>query len=311
MTAGRTALTGVLLLLGCAQAVRAETPGGLSNLSWRGWSSLFAGRSLIGADAATGTPAVTASVTGLTLGSDTLLDDDTLVGASLSASRQTFSSGTGLGVSDDRAIALYGRHRLFGQAYLSEALGYGWHNIDTSRSVRLGGLTVLQASLQAEDAGGRVEAGYAFGLDGARTLSPYVALVGDAYSPPAYREKVAQGSPRFAAAFAAATIGIVHGELGVHYEDGWRLAEGGLSLEALGAWEQELTDNPFVLTAFLADPAVRFQARGARPAVSTALAGLGLRYTTDSKVSFGLRGDTRLGSRTTIFSGTLDITFNW
>lgn len=311
MRRSRLVSIGLIALQGFAMSAHAEPLQWLSGLSWRSWSSAYAGRSFIGADAATGTAGVTASVAGITFGTDTLLDANDLVGASISSSRQTFSSGTAQGVSDDRAIAVYGRHRIFANAYLSEALGYGWHNIDTSRSVRLGGLNVLQASLQAQDLGGRLEAGYGFSLGAKRTLSPYVALVGDVYGTPAYHESDTTGSPRFAAAFAANTIGIAHGELGAHYEDSWHFRNGDLSLEMLGAWEHELNDNPFVLTAFLADPSATFQARGARPAIDTGLAGMGLRFAPSQRFSVGIRGDTRLGARTTIFSGTLDATFNW
>lgn len=310
----RAAVFGVIALLTSAVAAHSDPAGWLadfSSLSWRSWSSVYAGRSFIGADARVGTPAVSASIAGLTLGTDTLLDDNNLVGGSFSAGRQTFSSGTATGVSDDRAVALYGRHRLFGAAYLSEALGYGWHDIDTSRTVGLGGLTVLQSAFQTQDAGGRLEAGYGFALGGRRTLSPYAALVADAYLTPSYRENAATGTPRFAATFAASTIGILHGEVGTRYEDAWKIPGGVLSLEVLGAWEHELADNPLVLTAFLADPTNSFLARGTRPAIDTGLAGLGLRLATGRRFSIGLRGDTRLGARTTIFSGTLDATLNW
>jgi uncharacterized protein with beta-barrel porin domain len=305
------AALGLATLLASAFVAHGEEAGAPAARSWRSWSSLYAGRSFIGADAATGTPGVSASVAGLTLGTDTLLGDNTLVGASFSASRQTFSSGTATGVSDDRAIALYGRQRFFGAAYLSGALGYGWHDIDTSRTLRLGSTTILQAMFQAQDAGGRLEAGYGFALGGRRGLSPYVALVGDAYRTPSYQENAATGSPRFAASFSGSTIGMLHGELGAHYEDGWTLPGGDLSLELLGGWEHELADNPFVLAAFLADPSNSFLARGTRPPIDTGLAGLGLRFTPKPGFSVGLRGDTRLGARTTIFSGTLDATFNW
>lgn len=284
----------------------------LSSLSWRSWSSVYAGRSFIGADAATGTADVSASLVGMTLGTDTLLDDNNLVGASLTVSRQTFSSGTAGGVSNDRAFALYGRHRLFGAAYLSEALGYGWHDIETSRSIRFGGANLLQASFRTQDLGGRLEAGDSFSLGGTRQLTPYAALVGDAYRTPGYAEHATIGASRLAARFAGSTIGLLHGELGARYEEGWALPSGaGLSFEALSAWEHELADNPFVLAAFVTDPANSFLARGARPAIDTGLAGLGLRFTADKGFSIGLRGDTRLGARTTIFSGTLDATFNW
>lgn len=308
-----------LLWLGLAALPAMAAPAGaddgvlsyLSGLSWREWSSAFAGRSFIAADRSTATPGVTASIAGVTLGADTLLDENNLAGLSLTASRQTFSSGSADGVSDDRAVTLYGRHRLFGDGYLTEALGYGWHAIDTSRTVRLGGPTVLAASFTAADAGGRLEAGYGFALGGQRSIAPYAALVGDAYMTPAYSEHAAAGAPRFAVAFAGSTLGIVHGELGARYADGWHLADGTLSLEVLAGWQHDLDDNPFVLASFLVAPSDSFLARGTRPAIDTGLAGMGLRFARGAHFSFGARADTRLGARTTIFSGTLDAAFSW
>ena len=276
--------------------------------SLRVWDSAFASRSELAGDPRTGTQHVAASVAGTAIGADTQFPDNSLLGLSFSLSRQTFSSGPGHGDSNDLTLTGYGRYNFLQHAYLVGALGYGWHNISTIRFVPGFSSIDLTAHYQAQDVGGRLEGGYSFAPDDSDVLSPYAALVGDAFHQPAYQEK---GQSIFAAAFSPRTLGITHMELGGRYAGLFRLGGGSLSIDAMAAWEYELDDDPYVLAAFQTAPDTKFPVYGTRPAKDTALIGTGLRYQAGQSVSLGLRGDARLGSGTTIYSGTADITYRW
>jgi len=277
----------------------------------RVWSTVFAGHSSLDGDPGMGTQKVVASVLGLSLGADIQPDTATLLGASLGLSRQTFSSGSGNGSSKDLTFALYGRRILFDHAYLTGALGFGLHHVETRRDVQLFS-TVLTADYHAHDFGGRIEGGYSFSFSDNWLVSPYSAFVGDSYRQPSYDETAISGAQFLAASFAAKSIGVTHVELGTRFGHYFALENGkSLSLDALAAWEHELDDNPFVVASFQAFPDTSFVVPGTRPARETALLGLGLRLQDSDRLTFGLRSDARIGAGTTILSGTADLTYRW
>jgi outer membrane autotransporter protein len=285
-----------------------DQPEWLSGL--RPWSTLFAGRSNLSGNAAQGTQDVVASVVGMTLGADKQFDQFVL-GGSVGFSHQTFSSGTGTGASDDVALTLYATQTLFTHGYLAEALGYGRHDVDTSRSLFISD-DVLRAQYRAHDTGGRIEGGYAFLPDWGGALSPFAAFVGDSYHQPAYDETSAARAAFFAISYHASTLAITHTELGLRYGDYLDWKDGkSLSFDLLAAWEHELDDNALVQASFQTRPASDFILRGTSPAQETALLGAGLRYQTDDGFAFSGHADARLGARTTIFSASASLSYNW
>jgi outer membrane autotransporter protein len=285
-------------------------PAQISALAgWRSWVAVFAGRSDLAGDPKTGTQDVVAGVTGTAFGMDKQFGETDLAGGSVTLSQQTFSSGPGHGRSRDLTFTLYGRYSPLEHVYLTGALGYGWHNIEPSRTVPPFDVGALTAKYQAQDVGGRLEGGYSFTLNDGTMLSPYGAFVGDAFHQPSYAEK---GFPLFAASFAATTLAVTHLELGSRFAHFFVLEDGDkLSIDAVAAWERELDDNPYVLAAFRTAPDSKFAIYGTKPANNTALLGMGLRFQSQHGFSIGARSDARLGPRTTILSANADLTYQW
>jgi uncharacterized protein with beta-barrel porin domain len=279
----------------------------------RVWASSFAGRSSIAGNPKEDTQSVVASIVGVTIGADTQLKDGSLLGLSLGRSRQTFAAGTGTGFgkSDDVTITAYARQPLWGAAYIAEALGFGWHKVSTHRTVTVLMTHVLEAEFDAHDVGGRLEGGYNFVLPGRGVLSPFAAIVGDSYAQPAYGEYATRGHNTYAVNYAANTIGTSHVELGTRYYDAFALNPGVLNLDVALAWQHDLNNNPLVVAQFQTLPGTNFVLRGTSPSIETLLFGLGTRLLIGDRITFGLRGDTRLGARTTIISGSLDFTYRW
>jgi len=275
------------------------------------WSTVFAGHSSLDGDAQLGTQKVVASVAGISFGADTQLDENTLMGASIGTSRQTFSSAGGNGNSRDLTFALYARRTLFDHAYITAALGLGLHDVSTRRTSLLFG-SVLNAGYHTYDFGGRLEGGYVFNVDDKTLLSPYAAFVGDSYHQPAYGETASSGPDFLAASFAEKMIDVTHMELGTRFGQSFDLEDGKLLyLDALAAWEHELDDNPYINASFQAFPDTSFVVPGTRAARETALLGLGLRLQQSDRLTFGLRSDARIGTGTTVLSGTADLTYRW
>jgi outer membrane autotransporter protein len=292
-------------------AERLFAPDTIFNLNGvRVWQTVYAGRSSLAGDAGQGTENVTASILGTTFGADRQIDALTLIGASLGLSHQTFSSDSGNGRSDDVAATLYGRRTIFDQAYISLALGYGWHDVSTHRPVPLLNFLSFDANYHAHDFGGRLEGGYTFTVDTTSSIVPFIAVVGDAYHQPGYSESAPSLLSDFAASYLPSTIGVTHAELGSRYFHAFTAGDMDISLDTNIAWERELDDNPLVLASFQTAPGSYYVLHGTRPAPDTALLGLGFRMV-DGGFTFGIRSDGRLGNGTTILSGTADITYQW
>ena len=84
----------------------------------------------------------------------------------------------------------YLSHR-FGNAYVSAALAYAWHQASTSRTITVGPETLI-ADFQANSLGARVETGYRFAMQ-AVGWTPYAALQAQSFRTPSYSETDGSG----------------------------------------------------------------------------------------------------------------------
>src|SRR5205814_1111708 len=217
--------------------------------------------------------------------------------------RESFSIASGHGNSDDVMLAAYFHHRLFDHGYLAMAVGYAWHDISTQRVVTVAGTDIFSAKFRAHDFGGRIEGGYDFALDDESVLTPYAALAGQTFAAPGYQEAAASGASTFALSYDARTNGNAHTELGAHYSRSLALGGEGLKLDTTLAWAREMEPAPLAAASFQTLAGTHFLVQGASPAKDTALLGLGLHMPRDNGLSFGVSGDARLGSSTTILAG--------
>jgi uncharacterized protein with beta-barrel porin domain len=277
----------------------------------RVWDTAYAGHSSLAGDPVRNTQSVSASVVGTTFGADKQIDNVNLIGVSADISRQTFSSGSGNGSSNDMALTVYGRRTIFDRVNMAFAFGYGWHDVSTHRPFTVPSSLSLDADYHAHDLGGRLEAGYSLITESTESLVPFVAVVGDAYRQPGYSETASNGQSNLGLAYGPGTIDVSHTELGSRYfrylapRESWQL-----SLDANLAWERELSDNPIVLASFQTFPGSSFALHGTRPARDTRLLGLGI-SARKGGFTLSVRSDGRLGERTTILSGTANIIYQW
>ncbi|MCP5410538.1 MAG: autotransporter outer membrane beta-barrel domain-containing protein [Alphaproteobacteria bacterium] len=304
MPLNRIAILTGIFAFACAGAAQAQDAA-------RFWSSVFAGRSSLAGDTALGTQDVKASTIINLFGADRQVNAYNLVGASLGIGHQTFSASSGHGHSNDITLSVYGRHFLTDHIYVAESLGFGRHDVSTSRAVLIGGGDVLKAAYRATDLGGRLEAGYSLAILDGIQLAPFAAFVGDSYSQPGFGESSASGQSFFGVTYQPVTIGVTHLELGARAERNFSLGSDVIALDVLAAFEKELDDSPLIQASFQTFPGSSLALRGTSPAENTALLGLGLRYRLQNDLTFGGRTDARLGAGTTIVTGTLDIAWHW
>jgi autotransporter-associated beta strand protein len=276
----------------------------------RVWGAAYGGHVGLSGDSASGAASLSSNNVGMIGGADMQVSDGVLVGATLGLGRQLFHSGNGSGDSSDFLIGLYGRADA-GAAYFAASFGYGWHEIKTLRVVTVSGTDVLQGKQNADDFGGRIEAGWRLPLDDTYTAIPYGAFAGESFESPAYAEMAISGAPTFALSYAAQTTTLGRSELGARLDRNYALEQGTLTADVRAAWAHQLDDLPFTQASFLNLPGASFQVVGVRPGRDTALLGLDLEVRNTSGLFFGVRGEGQFGTGTTVVEGLGNFGWRW
>jgi uncharacterized protein with beta-barrel porin domain len=276
----------------------------------RVWGAAYGGHVGLSGDPASGAASLSSSNVGFVGGADLQLDDHLLAGATLGAGSQRFASGNGTGTSDDYMLSLYGRAYI-DAAYVTAAFGYGWHQVKTLRVVTVSGTDVLQGRMNADNFGGRAEAGWRVTLDDQYALSPFVAIAAERFSTPAYGEAALSGTSTFALSYAAHAGTLGRSELGARIQRNYQMEDGLLAADVHAAWAHQLDDQPFTQASFQALPGAGFQLAGVRADDDTALLGLNLEVQNSDGLFFGVRGEGQFGARTTILEGMGNLGWRW
>jgi fibronectin-binding autotransporter adhesin len=276
----------------------------------RVWGGAYGGHVGLSADVTSGAASLSASNVGLIGGADMQLGDNILAGVTVDWGRQHFNSGNGSGVSTDYAFGLYGRADM-DAAYVTAAFGYGWHQIATLRVITIAGTDVLQGKQNADDFGGRIEAGWRMALDDIYTLAPYGAFAGERFESPAYAETAIAGASTFALSYAAHTSTLGRSELGAHLDRSYDLGDGGLTADIEAAWAHQLDDQPFTQANFENLATASFQVLGVRPTRDMALLGADIELQYRSGLFLGLKGEGLFGAGTTMVEGLGTFGLRW
>jgi uncharacterized protein with beta-barrel porin domain len=278
--------------------------------AWRVWGAGYGGHVGLSGNAASGAASLSASNAGFVGGADLQLNDMLLAGVTLGVGHQDFSSGNGVGNSDDVMLGLYGRAD-HGRAYAVVSFGYGWHDITTLRTITVSGTDVLQGKQNADDFGGRLEAGWRLEPKDGYRVTPYAAIAGESFESPAYGETALAGAATFALSYAAHDSTLARSELGAHLGHDYDLEDGTLTGDLHVGWAHQLDDQPFSQSTFQGLPGASFQVAGVRADDDTALLGLDLRVQKQSGLFFGVKGEGQFGADTTIIEGLGDLGWRW
>jgi autotransporter-associated beta strand protein len=276
----------------------------------RVWGAVYGGHVGLSADSLSGAASLSSNNVGMIGGADMKVADGLLAGVTMGLGRQTFRSGNGSGDSDDLMFGLYGRADA-GAAYVAASFGFGWHQIKTLRVITVSGTDVLQGKQNADDFGGRIEAGWHLPLDDTYTVTPYGAFAGSSFESPAYTETALSGASTFALSYGAQTTTLGRSELGAHLDRSYALEQGTLMAGLRAAWAHQLDDLPFTQASFIGLPGAAFQVAGVRPAPDNALLGLDLEVQNASGLFFGLHGEGQFGAGTTAVEGLGNFGWRW
>lgn len=240
---------------------------------WSVWGAGFGGSQSTFGNTITGSNDTTSRVAGTAVGADYRLSPSTVLGFALAGGGTSFGvNGLGTGRSDLFQAGAYLRHTS-GPAYLSAALGYGWQNVTTDRTVTAAGADRLRAEFDANAYSARLEGGYrsvAPGMGGLG-LTPYGAAQVTTLDLPAYSEQVVAGSAAFALNYAARSVSDTRTELGLRSDKSFAMPVGVLTLRGRLAWSHDFNPDRSSAATFQALPGASFVVNGAAQAREAAL----------------------------------------
>ena len=274
---------------------------------WNGWGTAYGGSEETDGDPAVGSHKTTADTWGL-VGGVSFRAEDTLVGFGLGGGASDFSLSDGLGDGSANTfnVGIYGRQG-FGNAYVSGALAYAFHDVETDRSVF--GET-LSADFNAHSYSGRAESGYRFDTP-LVAISPYAAFQATAYHLPGYTE-TSSGAGTFALSYDAETTTATRVELGARLEHAMALSDGGLlTLTGRAAWAINGGTDRNVGAAFQSLPGTAFTIDGAQPDRNSALLDAGAEYAAPSGFFAAATFQSEFSGNVQMYAGKLKLGFKW
>jgi autotransporter-associated beta strand protein len=240
--------------------------------SWSVWAGGFGGSQTTDGNASLGSNGSTSQIYGSVVGADYRISPFTVAGLALAGGGTNFSvNGLGTGRSDLFQAGVFIKHNV-GAAYISGALGYGWQNITTDRTVSLAGVDQLRANFDANAFSGRLEGGYRFvapwmGLG----VTPYLAGQFTTFELPAYAEQALAGSNAFALSYASQSVTDSRSELGLRTDKSYALTNAVLTLRGRLAWAHDFDTDRNAAATFQSLPGASFVVNGAAPAHDSAL----------------------------------------
>ena len=278
---------------------------------WSVWAAGYGGSAKTDGNAAVGSQDTTSQVWGVAAGADYKVSPDTLIGFALGGGGTNYSlaNGLGNGSADLFQAGVYGRQSI-GAAYLSAALGYGWHDVTTNRTVTLAGFDQLQARFRAETFSARFESGYRFAtpLVG---ITPYAAAQVISFHLPSYAETAVIGTPMFALNYAGQTTTATRTELGLRTDKSYALEGAMLTLRGRAAWAHDYDNANSVTAIFQSLPGASFVVNGARPNPDAALVSAGAELKWLSGFSLAATFEGEFSGNVTSYGGKGVAKYSW
>ena len=278
---------------------------------WSVWAAVYGGSETVGGNAAVGSQDTSARLWGVAAGADYRLSPDTLVGFALGGGGTSYSlaNGFGSGSTDMFQAGVYGRHA-FGPAYIAAGLGYGWHDVTTSRTVALAGVDMLEGRFRANSFSGRFEGGYRFATPFVG-LTPYAAVQAISFSMPSYAEQTPSGGSLFALNYAAQTTTDSRTELGLRADKSLAASDGVLTLRGRLAWAHDYKPDRTASAAFQSLPGTSFVVNGARPDADSVLVSAGAEQKWLNGFSLAATFEGEFSGNVTSYAGKGVVKYTW
>jgi uncharacterized protein with beta-barrel porin domain len=282
---------------------------------WSIWGAAFGGDGTNNGDVeGGGGNKVSTHFGGFASGLDYRVAPDTVVGFALAGGDTAWSLAAGLGGghADVFEAGLYGVQR-YSAAYLSGALAFAEYWASTSRTVTLLGADTLSGSYNAQNFGGRLEAGYRIGERAGFGVIPYAAVQAQRFWSPSYGETGSLGAPDpFALAYAAQAATAVRAELGSRFDQ--IIAQSidmRVTLIGRAAWAHDWESDPDLSATFIGVPAATFVVGGAAAPKNLALATAGAEWGWRNGWSILAKFDGEFARGYDVYMGTARVRYLW
>jgi len=288
-------------------AVLKAPPKASFDQRWTAWGASYGGSNHVNGDPIIGSNNVNTQTAGFAGGMDYRFSPDTVAGFALAGGETHWglAQGLGSGRSDAFQAGVYGRS-YFGPAYVAAALAFAEHNMSTNR-IALG--DQLNARFDGQSYGGRIEAGYRYGLP-AFTVSPYGAVQAQSFHTPAYRETDVTGGG-FGLSYNARSASDTRSELGARFDSLQMLNAMPLVLRARLAWAHDWVTDRALGAVFQALPGANFAVNGAAPPPNSALTTVGAELHVTPAVSVLAKFDGEFGKGSQTYAGSGTVRYTW
>ena len=275
---------------------------------WSVWASAYGGSSVTDGDQATGSSDLSITNRGLAAGLNYQVGERSDVGISIGFGTGDFSlqDDQGSGSSEFVQFAIHGRTS-WDRAYVLGALAFGRADVDTARTLTIGGVDRLIGETTAKSIAARIEAGYQMGR-----FTPFVGLLTQSVETLAFSETAESGNSTYALQYDANTLNSVRSELGVMVHWPANPARSGApSFGIRAAWQHEFATNDAASHSLLLLPDVAFPVTGAAPDRDSLV--LQANVTLAADHGFYMNGlvSQEIGSNLRDLSGSLKVGYTW
>ncbi|HTZ01682.1 MAG TPA: autotransporter domain-containing protein [Xanthobacteraceae bacterium] len=291
-----------------ASVLRHPAPAAPFEQRWTAWGQGFGGYNKTDGNAAAGTNTVTATASGFAGGLDYHFTPDSYAGFAVagSAGNWGLAQNLGNGRSDSMQIGLYGT-QYFGAAYVAGAVGLANDWMKTSRTAPLG--DQLSASFNAQSYGGRLEAGYRYGL-AMLGVTPYAAVQTQLFHAPAYSETDLTGGG-LGLTYASTNATDTRSELGARFDSVQVFNQMPLVWRARLAWAHDWVSNPSLTATFETLPGANFVVNGAGMPADSALTALGAELYVTPHLSLEAKFDGSFAKTAETYAGSGTVRYRW
>jgi uncharacterized protein with beta-barrel porin domain len=282
---------------------------------WSIWAAAYGGTGTNNGDPAViGSTRLSTRSGGFATGLDYRVAPDTAVGFALAGGDTSWSLAAGLGGghADAFQAGLYGVQRN-GPAYLSAAVAFASYWANTSRTVTIAGNDTLSASYNAQNLGGRLEAGYRIGARTALGIIPYGAVQAQRFFMPGYAESGSLGVPDpFGLAYRAQAATAVRAELGSRFDQLIAQSrDSSVTLIGRAAWARNWQSDPNLTATFIGLPSATFVVAGAAAPKNLALVTAGAEWGWRNGWSVMAKFDGELARGYDTYMGTARVRYLW
>jgi outer membrane autotransporter protein len=200
-----------------------------------------------------------------------------------------------------------------GPAYLSAAVAFASYWASTSRTVTIAGNDTLSASYNAQNFGGRLEAGYRIGARTALGIIPYGAVQAQRFFMPGYAESGSLGvSDPFGLAYRAQAATAVRAELGSRFDQLIAQSrDSSVTLIGRAAWARNWQSDPNLTATFIGLPSATFVVAGAAAPKNLALVTAGAEWGWRNGWSVMAKFDGELARGYDTYMGTARVRYLW